>query len=102
MAIDLDAPAHVPGVLRSLEHADAHAVAFRGLKGPEQALAHESFAHAASGIGNFDHRVPAFGPDADSHFPRLLRGVDGVLQQMAENALETLLVAEVRHPGVGG
>src|SRR6185503_18679913 len=96
-AVDLDAPSHVLRVLRGLKCADAHAVSLGGLEGPEQALAHERLAHAASRIGHLDDRVAAFGADADAHFARLPGRIDRVLHQMPEDALEALLVAERRH-----
>src|SRR4029450_8686111 len=83
-AVHLDAPAHVLRVLRGLERTDAHAVALRRLERPEQTLAHERLAHAASRIGHLDDRVPAFGPDPDAHLARGLRGIDGVLHQVSQ------------------
>src|SRR3954470_10719152 len=98
----LDAPSGVLRVLHGLEHANPHAVSFGTLKRPEEALPHERLAHAASRIGDLDDRVLALSAVADAHLPRLLGGVDGVLHQVPENALEALLVADGRHRGIGG
>src|SRR4029077_12127748 len=89
-------------VLRDFEGADTHAVSLGGLERPEQALAHERLAHAAPGIGDLDDRVLAFGTDADAYLARVPGGIDGVLHQVAKNALEALLVADGGHRRIGG
>src|SRR5262249_31161697 len=99
-ALHMDASAELPHILLRLISADSHARSFRRLERLEQPVADELLAHSASGIGDFDHRRAILPQKLDYHIALRGRRVNGILDQVADHALEARAVGDHAHRAV--
>src|SRR5438067_1292843 len=93
-AIDQYLSPESANVLNAFINSDSHASLLGCLKRLEKPLANKFGAHADSGIGDLDHREATVAVDVHRNDTTVDRGIDRVLQQVADDVLEPVLMSQ--------
>ncbi len=93
LAVDLDLAAEFADVLQAFVAADAHAAFLGAVERPEQPRLNELVRHAHPGITHLHRHLPRLARHRYPHLAALGGGVQRVVHQMAQHALQAFLVA---------